>query len=127
MSGHYGKIDIPNSDSESKLIAEQHEDEGTVKIKCDMRWLKPEARYIIDVCKEYVLKSPHFPGRFSNTISKTYLTTDNEGFGKAEFNLRYNDFPSHGVHTISLFLNDSVDGRTILISDNFAVRVLAPK
>jgi len=124
MSGDYGRIDIPDSDSASRLKVHQLEGEVKVKIVCDMRGLKPISRYKLDVCKEYVLNSPHWPGRFSDTISIISFTTDSEGCGKKEFNLRFNDFSNRpGVHTLSVFLNDSVDGRTILISDNFVVNV----
>ncbi len=124
-SGAYGKIDIPNSDSESKLIVEQLEGEIKAKIICDMRGLKPISGYKLDVIKENVLHSPDFPGRFSDTFRHSPFTTDNEGCVKEEFFLRSNDFPNPRIHTLSVFLNDSVDGRTILISDNFPVRVRA--
>lgn len=124
MSGPYGRIDIPDSDSESKLVVEQHEGEGNIKLICDMRGLRPKARYKLDVCKEYEINSPHFPGRFSDTIKPIPFTTDIEGCEKEEFILRFNDFSNRlGVHTLSVFLNDSVDGRTILISDNFNINV----
>lgn len=124
MSGAYGKIDIPGSDSASELIVHQLEGEVKVRIVCDMRGLKALSGYKLDVCKEYALNSPHWPGRFSDTISKkTKFTTDIDGCGKEEFNLRLEDFSNRpGVHILSVFLN-IVDGNTILISDNFEVSI----
>jgi len=124
--GDYGRIDIPNSNSASKLIVQELEGEVKVKIVCDMKGLRPNARYILDVIKRYTLHSK-WPGRFSDTIRPEEFAADSEGYEKREFNLRSNDFPNPGTHTLSVWLNEFDHpiwpNRTILISDNFEVSV----
>jgi len=120
--GPYGTRDIPNSDSESDLIVNQLV-EGIVKIICDMRGLRPKFRYRLAVCKEYTPHSKIWPGNFYN-ISPEPFDTDSEGCGVMEFNLRSNNFPNPGVHTLSMWLNLH-PGNTLLISDNFKVRAPA--
>jgi len=60
-------------------------------------------------------------GLFSSTVQPFTFTTDEFGSGSWHLNLRNNDFPSLGTHTLSVWINGA--GATILISDNFDVLV----
>ena len=116
----YGLGDIPDSDSLSELIVHQLEREGEVKIICDMKGLRPNARYRLFIANAYTPYST-WPGRFSDTIPPLSFWTNNEGSGTREFNLHTLDFPTSGVHSLSVWLNELDSNRTCLISNNFEV------
>jgi len=116
----YGLGDIPNSDTESELIVHQLEEDGNVKIICDMGGLLPTSRSRVFIVNPYAPYSG-WPGRFSDDVPPISFTSDSEGCGRREFNLRSSDFPNPGVHTLSVWLNELDPNRTVLISDNFEV------
>lgn len=119
----YGSMDIPSSDSASKLTVQQLQDEGNVKIRCDMKGLRPLTRYRLAISKWYSRGSDRYPGIFSNTLSPLSFVTAEDGCALKEINLQPKDFPNPGIHTLSMWLNNEEPMRTILISDNFEVRV----
>jgi len=61
-----------------------------------------------------------YPGQFPGQIRFTF-TTDECGAGDWHINLRDSDFTKSGDYTLSVWINGA--GKTILISDNFEVKV----
>jgi len=62
-----------------------------------------------------------YPGQFPGQVRFTF-TTDEYGAGSWHLNLRDEDFSGPGIHTLSVWINGA--GKTILISDNFTVKVV---
>ena len=61
-----------------------------------------------------------YPGQFPGQVRFTF-TTDEYGSGSWHINLRDSDFDGLGDYNLSVWINGA--GRTILISDNFTVKV----
>ena len=59
-------------------------------------------------------------GLFTSTLPAFTFTTDEFGSSSWHINMRDDDFPGPGTHTLSVWIND---GGTLLISDNFDVEV----
>lgn len=62
-----------------------------------------------------------FPGLFTSSIQPFTFMTDEYGSASWHLNLRNSDFPGAGLHSMSVWINES--GKTILISDVFEVVV----
>jgi len=62
------------------------------------------------------------PGLFNYYPTFTFMT-DAYGSGSWHINLRDSDFPSTGIHKLSVWINDNSIPATILISDSFQVEV----
>lgn len=68
--------------------------------------------------------STGWPGLFTATVPEFTFTTDDSGSGSWHINLRDSDFPLLGANfTLSVWINETVPNKTVLISDTFQVTV----
>ena len=65
--------------------------------------------------------SAGWPGLFTSTVQPFTFTTDAYGSGSWHVNLTDANFPGPGTYTLSVWINAA--GGTLLISDNFDVKV----
>jgi hypothetical protein len=117
----YGSIDIPGSSG--KLIVNQPEGEVSVVFTAIFNGLKPNYVYTVHIMN---LHSPGAPGwtyshRGPWTLVGTF-TTDEYGHGDYHQNIGAGEL-APGTYELSIWINDSVIGLTLLISDNFQVVV----
>ncbi|MBN1971797.1 MAG: hypothetical protein JW870_20730 [Candidatus Delongbacteria bacterium] len=119
----YGSIDIPGSDTASKLIVNQPNGSVKVTLTGVMSGLVPNTEYTVYLANAYV-PDKWYPGLFTSTVQPFTFITDEYGSGSWHINLRDSDFVNGaGTYTLSVWIVAKVVNKTILISDNFEVVV----
>ena len=116
----YGTMDIPGSDTASKLIVNQPNGNTVVTITGAMNGLHASTPYMVYLSRGYTPLSS-WPGLFTGTIPAFTFLTDEYGAGSWHLNLRDENFPGPGTYNLSVWINEA--GKTMLISDTFSVVV----
>jgi len=116
----YGSIDIPGSDTASKLNVNQPNGSTEVTITGAMNGLVADTTYSVYLSKGYIVDTT-WPGLFTSTVPTFTFTTDEFGAGSWHINMRDSDFVAPGSYDLSVWINAA--GGTLLISDTFVVVV----
>ncbi len=119
----YGTIDIPGSGG--KVIYNQPNGKSAVQINSIVNGLKPNFNYKL-IIRNY--KMPGAPPRgetgcsYGNWTMWRTFTTDENGHGDFQIKIKKDEMPA-GEYNLSIWINDSVAGKTLLVSDNFTITI----
>jgi hypothetical protein len=115
----YGSIDIPGSDTASKLMVTRPKGNNRAAITGVMNGLKPNTTYMVALSNGYTPfpVDSGWPGLFTTKIPVFTFVTDASGSGSWHVNVKRASFPGAGAFPVSIWVNDG--GATLLISDTF--------
>jgi len=119
----YGTIDIPGSGG--KVIYNQPNGKMAVLINSIVNGLKPNFTYKLYLRNYKKPGAPPWGATGCSYGNWTYMgsfITDDKGHGDFQIKILKDEMPA-GEYNFSVWINDVVAGRTLLVSDNFTVTI----